>query len=50
MKAYVNEFRLFSLHKLFLANWVKEFATHIKSWVNFDMKEFIVNIFSYFLH
>ncbi|MBQ3067568.1 MAG: ABC transporter ATP-binding protein [Oscillospiraceae bacterium] len=45
-KAYVNEFRLFNLHKLFLAIREKEFAKHIKSWVDFGRKEFIANVFS----
>lgn len=45
-KAYVNEFRLFSLHKLFLAHREKEFAKYIKSWVDFGRKEFIANVFS----
>ncbi len=44
-KAYVKEFRLFSLHKLFLAHWEKEFAKYIKSWVDFGRKEFIANVF-----
>lgn len=45
-RAYVNEFRLFSLHKLFSLNREKEFAEYIKSWVNFGKKEFIANVFS----
>lgn len=45
-KAYVNEFRLFNLHKLFLAIREKEFAKYIKSWVDFGRKEFIANVFS----
>lgn len=45
-KAYINEFRLFSLHKLFLASREKEFAKYIKSWVDFGRKEFVANIFS----
>lgn len=45
-KAYVKEFRLFSLHKLFLKSREKEFSEYIKSWVNFGRKEFAINVFS----